>query len=377
MKREDLAYFNLIKFVSAVILAMFYHYNAHFITNLSTENNVLTNPFQDIPILGFWSQTGFVLVELFFIISGILFAYSYYGRISDKKNKYSFNQFMISRMKRLYPLTIVTTVAMYLLTWILFLYNGTYWSCGTLDFTEFMGDILFCGKALFNRGNTLNGPIWYINVLLFCYVIAYILTIVSKKTGGILVFSIPILLGFVMRYSVLSQKTGFFWSMDVSRGCISFFEGIFIGFLLMKLTEIEKNKYMLVRFLLVLLLVAYIVVSKKQSYGYAVNDFGDILGVYSFIVFPTIILIGFRSEILKRVCNTKIVERLGKISFGIYLWNFPVYLFGHILCVKGVTDVAPNSKYIWLFLNASLIIAAVASVLVENKIETTRRISNK
>ena len=94
---------------------------------------------------------------------------------------------------------------MYIANFILFKINGKLWSCGTLSLWDLFSDIVFGGKALFTIGTTLNGPIWYISVLLICYFIAFLLSKIYKKYNSRLIFTIPIIIGIMIRYANLNM----------------------------------------------------------------------------------------------------------------------------------------------------------------------------
>ena len=70
------AFFGLMKFIGAFCIAVYFHYDGHFIVYLGIEN-----PFADNPLLWAISRNSLVFVEMYFIISGILFAWAYKDRI--------------------------------------------------------------------------------------------------------------------------------------------------------------------------------------------------------------------------------------------------------------------------------------------------------
>ena len=70
------AFFSLMKFVGSFCIVVFLHYNDHFLPMLGMEN-----PFAGNALLWNISHYSYVLVEMYFIISGILFAWAYKDRI--------------------------------------------------------------------------------------------------------------------------------------------------------------------------------------------------------------------------------------------------------------------------------------------------------
>ena len=114
---------------------------------------------------------------------------------------------------------------MYLLNLILHHYTGTLWSCGSLSLYDLLIDCMFGGRILFT-GNSLNGPIWYISVLLICYVIAFFISKKIKKYGSYL-YICPIIIGLVIFYFNNIQPVIF--KIDLARGLVAFFTGVLLG----------------------------------------------------------------------------------------------------------------------------------------------------
>lgn len=324
--RTKSAFFNLLRFIGAFCIAVFLHYDNHFLPRLNMEN-----PFAGNPVLWGLSRYSGVFVEMFFIISGILFAWAYKGKIESGQG---FDAFFGKRVLRIFPLVAVTSVTMYIGNVILYRYNGTLWSGGTLNIMELLYDILFGGKAVFSAPNTLNGPIWYISILMTCYILAYILTRWYKKVHSIFLYVFPIFLGVMIQYS---GKSFAIWNGAVSRGFISFFIGVLLGIFLewyevYGRTHIHKCTRRTFRFAVCLELIVAV--------GIRFSPLRDLLtgsreNFYAFLVFPGIILLCYDCKWLNRLCSTKFVTWLGNISFGMYLWNFPIFLGLHLLKVTG------------------------------------------
>ena len=122
-ENNNIAYFNLLKFIGAFAIAIFYHWNGHFLPSLGLEN-----PYSELPVIGFLSQKCMIFVEMYFIISGYLFALVYRDKIEQKQ--ITFKTFLINRIVRIYPMMTISTLFMYLSNHYLFAYNGSLWSYG-------------------------------------------------------------------------------------------------------------------------------------------------------------------------------------------------------------------------------------------------------
>lgn len=72
----EIEFFNIFRFLGAISIAVFLHYDYHFLGCLGVESAFLPS--------GFWmylSKESAVFVGMYFIISGILFAMAYKDKI--------------------------------------------------------------------------------------------------------------------------------------------------------------------------------------------------------------------------------------------------------------------------------------------------------
>lgn len=342
------AYFSLLKFMGAILIAVFLHYNDHFLPNLG-----IANPFEGNALLWNISHNSRILVEMFFLLSGILFAWVYKKRILAGEG---FDSFFGKRILRIFPSVILTSIVMYLGNAVLYAYTGTLWSCGTLDLMELLIDSLFGGKPVFGAANTLNGPIWYINVLMLCYVLAYILTRSYKKHRSVFIYALPILLGLMIQYSGVEFL---FWNARVARGLLAFFIGVFLGmFLTVYRDHFSPRSRRLFQLGGGMLLVAAVFVRTSPWFGLLVKSMSNF---YAFLVFPCLIFICYDCQWLNRLCSTRLVRWMGNISFGIYLWDFPIYLGLHILIRSGHLPLDVTSAPFLIFVAVLHLVFATVS----------------
>lgn len=73
---DEFAYFNVLRFIGAICIAIFLHYNDHFLPCLG-----IANPFENNAFLWGLSHNSYVFTEMYFIISGILYSYAYMEKI--------------------------------------------------------------------------------------------------------------------------------------------------------------------------------------------------------------------------------------------------------------------------------------------------------
>lgn len=110
------------------------------------------------PVLGWFHRFGWTLVDLFFVLSGFLFAHVYRGGTALGATG-SVRQFATARLARLYPLHLVMLLI-----------------CAVLFFGRNENTALAFAAHLFmlqdfapSPGQSFNGPAWSISVELVCY----------------------------------------------------------------------------------------------------------------------------------------------------------------------------------------------------------------
>lgn len=368
MKDERIAYFNILKVVAAICVSILFHYQDHFLVSVNEGN-----PFSDNYILYLLSLNSNMFVEMFFIISGLLFKKIYFDRIV---NGHSFKEFCVKRVVRLYPVMIITVLFMYVLQVVIIHQTGAGWNEeASISLKALFLDCFFAGPVWINGTMTQNAPIWYINVLLICYLWAFGLTkllrlLVNKynvsRLTSCLLFCIPMLLGIFMNCNGFSW---ILWNRYISRGYISFFVGFFLEILLEEYNSWSKGKKVIIKSLSVLCVFAVLMAYTGGLSGMIIDDLSFVVCAY---VFPSVIVALYDIPILNRICNTKIMNYLGNISFGIYIWNFPIFAFLYLLKINDCLPFKPTSVGFIIF---NLLIHFFVAILSYELIE--KRITNK
>ena len=372
MNQSNLNFFNLLKIISACIIAFFLHWNYHFIQflGINIKSSILSSRILQFLLRG---PIGYMSVELFFIISGFLFAYIYIPRIVKKE--YTFDNFIFKRFIRIMPLVALTSFICYILTFITRINDIKCWStfCGNnINTVSLIYDFLFSGIHVINNNLSLNGPIWYINVLLVCYILAYGISCIYIHFSNKIIFNLPIVLGIII------FETGWqfpFLTLSTARGYIAFFEGIILYFLINKMDKLKKQtKKMLIFISLFIFVISfrYIYLNFENYSSYVSHKnivITNMFVFFDFIIYPPLLYILYNFKWINNFCNTKFIKYLGKISYGIYLWNFPilggVYLLIKFFELTNETIV----KYYFLIWITIVILHFILSVLSYNFVE--------
>lgn len=255
------------------------------------------------------------LVELFFIISGY-FTFKYIKKIEDK---YSFKEFIFNKAKRLLPLVCISVIVFQILVYFYQnLYNQPWPNTQISVWGTIIASLGIQDGWVFTNPQ-LNNPIWYISVLMLCYVVFYVITYIcnKKKIPYEYLYIAMILIGIgIQTYSISLP----FFNYSSSRGYYSFFTGILLANYLNKKTPNMKT------YIYCFLIIVFISIIGVFKYEYIKNGLNYIL---TFILFPCLIII-LKLPILNKIFNFKIFEILSKSSYNVYIWHVPLLVFMYI-----------------------------------------------
>ena len=353
MKNNDLAFLNIFRFVGSVFVACFLHFYDHTLLYL-TQFQRFSNG-----ILNLIATDSFIFVEMFFMISGILFSLNYKDKIAS--GTLTFGKFMKKRVLRLWPCIIASTIVMYILNVIYYANFNTLFRFGTLRLSRLIMDISVFNTTLFGADEaSLNAPIWYIGVLMLCYVIAYFIAKKSKKVGYF--YALFIFIGVALLYK---NTTYIIFNTYVARGLFSFFLGalVFNDGLVDKFKS--KANYFVKSMLLIIPIIFITLIYFYESY--LCVTLHDKVIAYDILFFLPLIVFFYRNNIVNKVCDNKFFNYLGNISYGIYIWNFPIIISEVLLINLGI--IPCPSKMIFLIVNLiiHIVIATLSYIFIEKK----------
>ena len=225
---DRLVYLDALRGLSALAIAIFWHYQT---LGAPTQTNapIFTDgPLYTAPIVGLLYRYGYVAVDFFFLISGLVFHHVYERQIAA--GVVSARRFFGWRFSRLYPLHFLTLCVTAILVWT---YHGltgrfpipTYpWN----DAYHFLLNLLFLQKGFFDRGFSFNSPTWSLSVEAFLY--AWFFIAARRRVADWTVF-LFVLIGLAIWIS--GRRDMFILNGEISRGIVGFFVGMLIG----RLTE--------------------------------------------------------------------------------------------------------------------------------------------
>ncbi|MBI5471383.1 MAG: acyltransferase [Ignavibacteriae bacterium] len=325
-----------IRGVAAIIVAFFSHYH-HFDHAMAAD----AQPFYSF--LGFFYENGWHMVDLFFVLSGVVFSYVYGRKIFQQR--IDAREYSVYRFSRLYPLHLATLIFVSAL----FLY-GIAKGIGIFVYTQsdtnyFLANVLFIQSGVTPWPWTFNGPAWSIS----CEIVAYIMFFVIMRyffRMRVVISVGLIVIGFLFRH----LHTGYFFvNMDIGR----LFMGFFLGILIYEVLFYEKLKTWHFGLIVAGLLAGFAAVMyvKPSAWSYT----------YVVFLYPAFIIASIRFAPLNKLLSIRPLTYLGDISYSVYLLHFPVQLLIYSIAVAGGLHFPYTSPLFFLFYGGAVVAVSVVS----------------
>lgn len=280
------------------------------------------NPLDGLPGMSWIQVWGWSMVDLFFVLSGFVFAHCYL-KDWQMRPKTTLAGFALSRFARLWPLHLALTGLTALVLWH---DPATTWQNALISLT--MLHVFLPGPT-----NTLNGPAWSLSVEVVCYAAFAISAARGSKTfRSVACISIG-----VGAWAVATQGN---WDTIglLGRGLF----GYFIGVLLCQSLSLWER---IPTFLLLPLACLPLVVLPT----------GPSLMLATAVAWPAIVVLALRSDILKAAPFVWLGDR----SYTIYLMHIPIYAIALNLAERASIE----SRNAWL---AATLISWAAILLLSD-----------
>lgn len=299
--------------VAACVVAFAYHPQGMFTDGI----------FQNAgPVLNWFHAWGWTFVDLFFLISGYIFAHVYLG--ADKlRSAADVGEFAVARFARLYPLHLLMLVATALLFW------------GKPENTPFafLGHLVMMQAFVQPVAHTFVGPAWSLSVEVVCYVL-FALGAAAGPRGLRLVTGLAI--GIALVAIVLFGNPGGPWVGDnLPRALLGFFLG-----------------QVLWRYRAQLAQIPWYVLGGLMVYGlwFDAGQASPLIPL-CLVAWPAAVLLALRLPLL----DSKPMLWLGDRSYAIYLIHQP-------LIELVLKHTGPLSGGLWFI--AGVHVAVIAATLV-------------
>lgn len=266
---------------------------------------------------------GYLLVELFFILSGFFI----YASLSRKE--YGICDFVSRRVARLYPQYIVALVLLYL--FLLFKDDAT------LNVVRCVWEITMIQNSGIVISGGYNYPCWYVSVLVLCLVPSYLLA--TKVPKQVFLYCVPFFCFF--SYTFMFSQGLENWGVV---GCVYYpllrgFTDICLGgliFLMLPKFECKSKKINTLVILLATAFSMFAVCSQVKYEAVAVIAF-------IFLVF-TLFKNNYISTFLNRF---KVIGLLGGLSYSMYLNHLlTIFVFKYLLEMNSIS-LTKESLILW------------------------------
>ena len=283
--------------IAAISVAIF-HYKLFYSYNINTEEYLIKNQpfFQYIKLI---YQNGWIAVQFFFLLSGFIFFKLYLQKIYQKK--INFYEFLILRISRLYPLHLVTLIAVLLIY--LALNNYEFYNPIQGDLKHFIYNLLLIQQWGLSSSASFNEPSWSISVEILMYIIFF--------------------------YIALKQNIFFFITLVITTSVIIFFKFKLIGyggycFFIGGLSFLILDKLKLSNKIKIATLILIIFFSTNFLIIFKISTIVNKIVLLT-ILFPAIINLLYLIN-SKYTQLGKKISIIGDISYSIYLIHYPIIL---------------------------------------------------
>ena len=326
-KKEHLSCIDALKGIGACIVAFVWHYQ-HFAPQEGS-------PFHALFALSY--KFGWSMVDLFFLLSGVGLMLGYGSRVFNAE--ISFKDFFLKRLKRLYPLFLITTALVFVLEFIYRHKVGQTFVYPNFDINHAIQNLLLVHYGILGQEFSFNGPSWCIPICLVCYCLFYFMLSKAKSQQQIFpLFSLTAVLGTALIASGLSLPL---FNVAVGRGVASFSIGVLLSFAYEKRTAFKSVK--LGYCCLFFLLASYLVLRVKSTDYSGHFTLAMTLGFGPMILLSTLFI-----PWLNAFISNPVFRFLGKISWEIYLFHFPIQCLIEVIDHSLGLGLNYSSRILWL-----------------------------
>jgi peptidoglycan/LPS O-acetylase OafA/YrhL len=281
---------------------------------------------------------GYLMVDLFFIMSGFIISHVYQQNFQAGIASGNFRRFIVARFARIYPLHLFTLILL-----IIFIGGAGNWN-PIDDPKAILPNIFLLHSFGLNKVFTWNVPSWSISAEWWAYMVFPLLTIfiyrkktLALTTLGLFVVTAYIAIMFwIPRHDPFNPAAIVPHNLDTTYdyGFLRGLAGFISGMLLYKVYEAGIwNKLFQRDFTALLLIVATIV-----CMHFGIND-----GLYIILFIALVYAFALNNRKLHTLCNNRFAQYLGKISYSIYLSSMFVLFPFRFIKLPGVKHLEHSS----------------------------------
>lgn len=324
-------------------------------------------PLKEVPYLNYFSKSGGIGVSFFFVLSGFLISYILLSEKQQKK--INLKNFFARRILRIWPLfyglILFAWGTPYLLDFLNLSYSSEGYKPNWLSSILFLENYQIMLQGSFPNVSPL-GVMWSVCIEEHFYIIWGVLfyTVSTKNIPKLIIGSIIIANIFRLVYHNLSLSF-----VDVFTNLDLFAYGAIPAYLIIKKPKVfsyfEKLNP-LVKYIFAVITVTTVVVISNNNFNYWEYYATTILG----ILFTIIIIFTILKTNKLFISNTSIFSKLGKYTYGLYLYHtiFIKLTFRTIDKFVIIESTILRNLTISLFaLILSIIVSIISFYLFENQ----------
>lgn len=328
-----------------------------------------------------WLQGGFIGVDIFFVISGYLISTILFENL--ERGTFSFQEFYVRRIKRIFPALLLVLVACLVFGWFA-LYPDEYQQLGThlAAGAGFLANFIFWGESGYFDNAADTKPLlhlWSLGIEEQFYIVwPLLLWLAWKRKINLLVMTLLVAcLSFALNIvQVRGDAVAAFYSP------ITRFWELLAGSILAYSTRLRCNEAASAPPKLATASVAMVpcwVLRNVQSFfGLALMGVGLLVinkgrsfpGWWALLPTVAAVLViaaGPQAWPNRAILSSRVLVRIGLISFPLYLWHWPLLSF-----VRIVADGKPAPQAIVAAVLTSVLLAGLTYQWLEKPIRTGR-----
>ncbi len=260
----------------------------------------------------------YLMVDLFFIMSGFIMMHVYDETFTNSINKISLRKFFVARFARIYPLHFFALALLVILV-LVFSPAGTYPN-RIEDPSAILTNFLLIHTFYIHNIYTWNIPSWSISAEMVAYIFFPIIAIFinRKKALSVIVLIIFIVAAYYSIMYLLPRKNPLYPEIPVPHninttydyGSLRGVAGFIAGMLMYLVYQLPQFRNIFSKDIVAFLICIALIVSMH----FAVSD------AWVVILFAAIVISFASNEnYLHKICNNRVLQYLGDISYSIYL----------------------------------------------------------
>jgi peptidoglycan/LPS O-acetylase OafA/YrhL len=297
-----------------------------------------------------WLQLyGWLGVDLFFLLSGFIFAHKYAASIAD--HRIGGREFFIRRLSRLYPLHLATLAAAALISWSMFvtikgfpiyLWNDLYHMFLNVVFAQYLG---------LQFGYSFNGPAWSLSLEAVCYAVFFFVCQNATRNRDLMFVALVFIGASLLKINppempLLSQSLG--------RAFIGFFAGCLIC------SAVNNGALPWLR---------WVALAHLAFGAFTVLVLGGIWNgigatfylAFDLVIFPCLLICSLGFSPLRAVLSSPPLQFLGTISYSVYLLHAVVQM-AFIFMFRYMQVPIPATSF-WFFATYVVGVIVLAAIM--------------